>query len=222
MLTVRAARLSALLLALPCCDRRVDFDIPESSVAEAGDRATSDGGGDDTATEDGGPDGPHDCDDDDECAWAALHCDLLTGSCVECVVDDDCDTAGAPYCDRTLHRCVQCAVDQNCDDGFVCDSVIRHCRQRCDDDDDCPTGSHGCDERRRVCIACDDDDECQANDPASVCGIGGSACLACRLDEQCDGQLCDALTGQCVECLDTRDCPAANACDPRTLRCISR
>jgi Cys-rich repeat protein len=140
---------------------------------------------------------------------------------VECTVDDDCDGTTRPFCDRALHRCVECAVDEHCGDGFVCDTVVRRCIERCDDVDDCPTQSHGCDQRRRVCIVCDDDDECSRQAGGDVCGIGGSACVRCREDAQCDDGVCDTLTGECVECRDTLDCPAGGACDPETSRCVS-
>jgi len=216
------------LLFLLGCNHRFEFDVPRDGGedhAEADDDTSPPDGsaaGEDDSESDDEVEGPrtHDCDEDEECLWANLHCDLLTRVCVECVVDDDCG-GSKPYCDRSLHRCVECAVDQNCDDGFVCDGVVRRCQQRCDDDNDCPAQSHGCDERRRVCIACDADIECRGNAAGAVCGIGGDGCVQCRRDDQCEGTLCDVLSGQCVECRDTRDCAASSACDPQSSRCVA-
>lgn len=161
---------------------------------------------------------PSRCSADSDCGLASLHCDVATGRCFECVVDEDCSDDAGQRCEPLLHRCVQCLVARDCAAGFTCDPTTHRCLQSCVAENECAPEAHGCDERRGVCIACDEDDECEA----SYCAFDGTGCVECRVDSHCStGRACDILSGKCVQCRDTGDCAAGSACDPATDSCVA-
>lgn len=147
---------------------------------------------------------------------AGTHC--VEGQCAQCAADADCAAYGMPRCEPTRHRCVACVVTADCQDDFACDSLANRCLQTCEEDNTCPVGAHGCDERRQVCYQCDEDRECATSSVGHLCASDGSGCVQCRKDTDCPGQHCDQLSGRCVDCRDGRDC-SSQICDPTTFSC---
>jgi hypothetical protein len=161
---------------------------------------------------------PDDCSSDHDCALAALHCDVPSARCVECVVDEDCALQALARCDTERHRCIECSVDRDCSASYRCDGIGHRCMELCREEPDCSAGAHGCDERRGVCVACDDDHECDGA-AQRVCALDGSGCVECRSDSHCAAGLhCDPIQSLCVECRDGGDC-LDGLCDPSTHAC---
>ena len=149
---------------------------------------------------------------------AELHC---TGDvCSQCATDADCAPFDLPRCETTRHRCVACLATADCDAGFTCDALANRCLQSCKTDANCPTGSHGCDERRLVCYQCDDSEECATSSLGHLCASDGSGCVQCLKDADCPGQHCDPYAGRCVDCRSGQDCPS-QLCSPTTFTCLS-
>ena len=205
-----------LVVALACCsglpalgcEQGFYFDVPAAADPDAA--VTSPGGG---------PAAPRNaCISDDDCPPADLHCDAVKGSCVECVVDEDCAVHGLARCDTERQRCIECRVDRDCPASYRCDGIGQRCMEVCNEEPDCSAGAHGCDERRGVCIACDDDHEC-GGAALGFCAADGSRCVECRVDGHCaPGSYCDPVQNRCVECRDGRDC-MAGICAPATHTC---
>jgi hypothetical protein len=149
---------------------------------------------------------------------APLHC--AGDVCVQCAADADCERYDLARCDPTRHRCVACIGTADCESGFVCDELANHCLRQCNLDADCPAPADGCDGLRRVCYQCDEDEECLRSPLGHVCATDRSGCVHCRKDLDCQGQLCDQLTGRCVDCRDSGDC-SSGLCDPMTGSCIN-
>ena len=76
----------------------------------------------------------------------------VDGACAQCGTNADCAPYGLSRCDSTTARCVECVESTDCEDGSVCDTSSNHCLPACHEYEDCPRGSHGCDERRGVCV----------------------------------------------------------------------
>jgi hypothetical protein len=148
---------------------------------------------------------------------AGLRC--VDELCSQCVSDGDCAAYGSSRCEPSRHRCVSCLSSSDCALGFACDALANHCLPICHEDEDCPAGAHGCDERRAVCYQCDEDRECANAQAGHLCATDGSGCVECRKETDCPNRHCDQLTGRCVDCRDGRDC-ASLLCDSTTFACI--
>lgn len=206
-------------LSLIGCDQRFEYDLPRGGGATGGSDlggqaatggAAVSGGG-------GGSGGGAVCGAGPACP-AGLHC--VDGACSQCGSDTDCAVVDLLRCDPATHRCVQCLVAADCPSDFNCDPIARHCLRACGADLPCPEDAHGCDEERMVCYACDEDYECETSALGSLCAIDGRSCVQCRGSLGCElPQLCDDVTGRCVECRDGSDC-ASKLCDPQTYRCL--
>lgn len=146
-------------------------------------------------------------------------CDEATGTCVDCVDDDDCDNENRPYCGDD-NNCVECATDGDCvgnPDGPVCTSY-GFCSE-CGTNADCaghPNGEYCVDEW--FCGECLTEDHCTGDD---VCDDGRCACEdrfdRCFLDmatyvcgtyvDNCDGRFDCGECGEGGTCSDGgRDC----------------
>jgi hypothetical protein len=228
-------RLLALQVLLVGCNERFDFDIPDAGTGTGGDAAdaqvastggtgiaqvTSTGGtGTAQVTSGGGTGGTRPgCMNDSDCVLAALQCDPTGSRCVECTTDADCSRAEAPRCDGQLQRCVGCVGDADCSAGWECDALERRCAQTCEALAECAGEAHACLDGR--CLACDRDVECRDVE-GTVCSSSGLACVGCRDDAQCPTDLsCDVVTGRCVECVSSPDCPDGSFCHPTELTCL--
>jgi hypothetical protein len=81
------------------------------------------------------------CSSGSECAsrdGGGAACNADAGTCVECVVKEDCTTASKPVCDTSVNKCVGCLVSKTDCSGVapICDAQI--CRA-CKVDADCVT-----------------------------------------------------------------------------------
>jgi hypothetical protein len=134
-----------------------------------------------------------------------LLCDESDGSCVECLVNEDCDEA---ICEGGV--CVaegsDCSVDADCpvpenlclvascsSEGSVC----------VEQDKDC--GDLLCDESDGSCVECLVDQDC---DDVAICE--DNVCVPeepeCTIDADCVEGFCEPVSQSCVECLSDLDC----------------
>jgi hypothetical protein len=239
----------AFAFALVCgvrllgCDGRFDFDVPkhadedgglvheggagsgafEASPGDADSRADVGSVLDADAAGDATNDASRTCLIElSTCETVGLHCDALSGSCVECLQDADCAALGLARCDVAAHRCVQCGLDQDCAADYACEPLARVCVKRCREDVDCGSANLACDELRGVCIACANDANCEHAVSGPLCVRGGSSCVACRSDSDCSfpTRHCDAVSNRCVMCRDSRDCLGDHFCSPLVHLCI--
>jgi len=158
------------------------------------------------------------------CPIAALHCNTSNGACVACIADGDCTVAGLARCDTTLGRCVECVASATCPAGNVC--TDHRCVASCAGDSDdvsevvCPAATPHCDQTTRLC-GCASSTDCARSTAGPVCLPGPHVCGARAADADCPSTAarCDGLTGRCVVCIDTADCPSGTACDPSTGQC---
>lgn len=213
----------ACLLALSAlgCYQRLEFDVPKGAAGTSSAAGTGGSAGQAGAPSSGGA---RPCARDADCALVSLRCDLQSGICFECVADADCRAQGLSRCDSALHRCVECGIDQDCQVGFVCDLPSRLCAQTCVGDEACPTAAHDCDDTRRICVECEVDEEsgCMLDPNRPYCLVAGNRCAECLVDQHCaPGLRCDNLTGKCLGCRDSRDCPAMQACEPASHVCTA-
>jgi len=166
---------------------------------------------------------PPGCTKDGECGLAALHCDVVSGTCVACVTDDQCAAGDRHRCDAALHRCVECGVDGDCGAGRVCVPGTRRCATTCQQLSECVFLGDFCDMAKHICARCTDDSICKADPDTPICSPVGD-CVQCVTDATCPAgkPRCDRTTGNCVQCLGASDCGAsAPLCNPTTSACVT-
>ncbi len=236
-----------------------DDDTTDGTTADTGDDtgdATSDTTGDDTGdtgtdtddtdgtdgtdtTEDTGEttgpvEPPETCDSDIDCAAAAMVCDPLTETCVQCLFESDCDDfehcvdraclpftqcqnsldcvdlTDQPICDKVLGECVQCLGEEDCEDSQHC--VDQGCVDytNCVSSKDCEDAV--CDKALGECVDCLEDTDC-ADDQVCIQAVCETS-LACDSDLDCLdlNMLCDKVAGTCAACLVNADCPSVYFC----------
>lgn len=126
-------------------------------------------------------------------------CEPGTGTCVNCVSDDDCATEEAPHCDTGVNICRECLVSEHC----------TPLRPNCD--------------ASGTCSICQTDADCSGSTPA--CTASG-ACEECSPENKslCTGDtpLCDEEEFECVMCVTDDDCDTAagERCDLNTKTCV--
>jgi hypothetical protein len=153
------------------------------------------------------------CESDDDCHDDGLFCNGLE-TCVDNTCQAGTDPCPGQTCDEDSDTCVDCLVDGDCDDSFYCNGaetcVDGNCRPGTADP--CPEGQT-CDEDSDTCCtlseqACDDgiDNDCDAltdcsdtdcaGDPACgvVCGSRGDPCTD---DEDCCSNKCRKRRNKC-------------------------
>jgi hypothetical protein len=207
------------VLSSTACNERFEYDIPRGGAGTGGTGAAGQSVGG-SAVAGGGMAGaaPARCGTGPACP-SQLHC--VEGACTQCEADADCSAFGLLRCQPELRRCVECLATSDCPADFSCDVVAYRCLRTCGPDLPCPPDAHGCDEERMVCYACDEDRECEDSPLGSFCAADGSGCAPCRGTEGCaTDQLCDELSGACVECRDGSDCDSG-LCDPHGHTCLS-
>lgn len=176
-----------------------------------------------------------------DCPLASrMRCEPTSQLCVECLRNDDCESG---QCDTRSNRCVQCVQNEYCAKGYTCDLDTFQCFVGCagkSGGDNCPSAFPACDKtrgERGTCVECLQDAHCALG---QVCKRGSGDTLpkcvdGCRLNatgnannERCppadhpERTLCDdrmGPSGQCVECLTDRDCPATKTCDSALKVC---
>lgn len=139
------------------------------------------------------------------------------GPCME-------DTVCAPeVCDEVTGLCVECTIDDECDEGQLCDMGTRSCYTGCSDDDDCDA-TEECDLFFGQCVSvtppgCTNDLDCMANER---CDMETSTCqpiVGCISSDDCMlFEECNLVTNQCEStienpCDDTDDCETGFFCD---------
>ncbi len=163
------------------------------------------------------------CTKDTECGLAALHCDVVSGTCVACVSDDQCKAGDKHRCDAALHRCVECGVDGDCGANKVCVPGTRRCATTCTQLSDCVFLGDFCDTTKHICARCTDDSICNADPDTPICSPVDD-CVQCVTDATCPAAKprCDRTSGTCVQCLASADCASsAPLCNPTTSACVT-
>ncbi len=174
------------------------------------------------------------CVADADCkAPGAPRCLTSTGRCVACLMDTHC--AGHPdgtRCDGD-HRC-SCSLDKHCRLasawGGQCLGIGQQKRCGCVTHSDCPTNFHGpvCNVDIQRCT-CTSADLCTIT-PYTRCaaphaGAGYRQCRApCKADGDCKALpgLPRCVSGSCVQCTSSKDCPAATPhCDTQKRGCVT-
>jgi hypothetical protein len=169
--------------------------------------------------------GPFTCVGDGDCG-IRLRC--LAGACTECVNDGDCTPK---HCDLALRRCVDCTSVSQCPPGnaehpSTCTSDTRRCIIGCDDSGPlCPTGGprpFTCDDSGHICFECTTNAQCAGSLNGSLCHPTDLVCVQC-ITTCPNGLICDAVTGHCVGCRTSADCPTAAApiCSPAGYTCVA-
>ncbi len=217
------------------CNGQLRFDDPDGAVAVVTPDAGVLDAGDpidatvaveaSVPTPDAGGGGQARCVADPDCKLTTLHCDVVSGTCVACVVDAQCTTAGALRCDAALHRCVECGVDVDCGTDAKCEPITRRCVSTCKSLTGCHDFAPFCDISAGVCLRCHGDLECVIPGDARTCDPANGKCVQCVIDGQCRAPAlrCDRTTGTCAACLSASDCTTAGAplCDPSTKTCTA-
>lgn len=171
-------------------------------------------------------------------------CDLLTGLCVGCLTDFECESspAGALCLEG---RCVECkasedcAVNQvclpshicvECETSSDCDPARPQCMSNtcveCLNTGDCPVSRGQCFENR--CVECKDEFDCLAKPGQIRCQLELNQCVACTLDEHCDLASTQPHCGSdftCQACKGDEDCDYPGyslSCEVATGRCRFR
>ncbi|MDX1775552.1 MAG: hypothetical protein R3297_03125, partial [Desulfobulbales bacterium] len=125
-----------------------------------------------------------------------LVCNEVDGTCVECLLDTDCDDVGClrGICDEATNTCDAVPDDTWCEDGLFCSTDSCLDDGQCGTISTCPAYMDGCLEYG----ACDEvNDECVAIANDALCDDG----------KFCNGtETCDGTSG---ECLPGFFCPAA-------------
>ena len=189
-------------------------------VACNGDLALVSGQGGGTSFRDAAS--PAICRRDLDCGVSSLHCDIVTGACLPCLLDTHCTNGDLKRCDDATHRCVECGVNLDCGEGMICEPTTRRCVSVCaDSGPPCPSDTPICDGARGFCVACTNDGAC-ANADGHVCDVASGRCVQCRADTNCPIELprCEQSRGMCVRCLSSTDCASDQpVCDPGDWEC---
>ena len=159
------------------------------------------GGSSETDGEGGEDGGPIACLTTNDCPFGEF-CDLGTGTCVGCLLDEHCDLG--EVCLSTKECGVPgedgCATNADCPASLVCDASSAACVE-CVTASDCGFGE--------ACIAqrCVEDDQ----------GGGGSA--GCTSDADCSvyGQICDPVSLTCAPCMTDDQCGIGYSCSAGIL-----
>ena len=131
----------------------------------------------------------------------------LQNTCVQCTVDEDCQSAQNPYCNVTEGVCKQCMEGKPCPDPYVCDLEANVCRN-CLTDFDCISKngkSRFCNTTSYMCQGCLSDSNCGPN---SQC-LDGQCVYGCQGDADCttaEYPHCDTDIRRCVQCVNNGQC----------------
>ena len=164
--------------------------------------------------------GPETCSNNNDCS-IGLFCDLASGTCVDCLVDEHCDAGLECMANNTCGDGSLCTGDADCNGDLVCELSSGACVE-CTADSHCPTGStcqlNSCVESGNSgAPTCTTQADC---DPIGyICDFGAGECVPCSADAQCgDGRVCNA--GVCVnDNTGSSGCQLTSECNG--LACIS-
>jgi len=129
-----------------------------------------------------------------------------------CPAGQTCDTASGE-CVAQLEICDVCIKDDECGYGARCAVVGNNkvCVPECLTGGACASGG--------TCTSVQGVDVCM---PAgSVCCFGEGCPSGCQSSQDCGGltPVCDTLTGECVECSNSSQCPGGGFCNTETNTC---
>jgi hypothetical protein len=128
-----------------------------------------------------------------------------------CTSDDQCGGRRFRRCDIRSGRCVECTMQSDCAPPTVCDVFTERCAIPCQTGDDClTTAQTRCDPNRHVCVGCTSSDQCVS--PTRFCEPTYGQCVECLDSRQCEPWFCSPFRNECVECLDNQHCPPGEAC----------
>jgi hypothetical protein len=153
-----------------------------------------------------------------DCEAPADHCDVASGTCVQCLKDADCAGFGHGRCDTSSDTCVECLGDSDCAgsaNGTHCLVSAGLCGP-CATSADCPSGEacfwQSSSTMSMASFACVD---CKGTAESPTCG-GYSTCTAdaaghptCTLDtdqQTCLGALQCFNDNVPVDCVDDPNC----------------
>ena len=152
------------------------------------------------------------CQDDADCVEGRI-CEA--GGCVESCLTRACP--GTRVCDVQSGRCPQpeqCFSNDDCDAPSRCDIATNACVASCNGAAPCE-GGLTCDDELLICRGCLDVSDCP-NDRWTCNGNTGvcDAPEACVENVDCpDAQVCDVVTGECVEgCANDGECAGNQVC----------
>lgn len=130
-----------------------------------------------------------------------------------CFDDSDCFGVN-PYCDIQTGQCEPCLVDEHCEADFVCHQ--NDCIPQCFSDADCEAPKSYCAEDG-ACYECLEDSHCTPDEPLCLVEPEVGSCVECFVDEDCGGDTpwCTS-NNDCVECLEHSDCAEQDHCDQNT------
>ena len=132
---------------------------------------------------------------------------------------DECDCEEGRLCDRRTQTCVGCLDESDCAVGEYCDPDSQECVTGCWDSDGCDDPTPHCDQGAHVCVACLLDEHCDG----AVCDPDTLSCVGCLDDADCADPtpLCDLAENTCVGCTTDADCDDPTpVCDERTASCV--
>ena len=162
-------------------------------------------------------------------------CNPQTDTCVECLVDTDCNMGTGNtrrLCKLETNTCVECKDDLHCLDTAIgkCNLDTNTCIQ-CYDSDHCNNlgENYRCDLSTKICVQCLTDRDCGVGSSSVLearCYTPTSTCVMCLIDDDCSGNpigiRCKPETHQCAECLQDSHCPLDRpSCDRFTNRCYA-
>jgi len=117
------------------------------------------------------------------------------------------DTAVTPGDDKS---CGECKVDSDCGGDFQCIPLLNgsFCAKKCAADGECKSGYK--------CEKASSGADAQKNCVLPTFSCNGCAVTGCEAGKKCnlkvDPPTCDAVKGQCEECLQDKDCDTGFAC----------
>lgn len=235
-------------LASPACSSSVDTGTggaggsPATSTGNAsggagGDQTTSTSAGGAGGENTGGAGGAIGCQSDADCTNDpnGTICNVDTGECVGCLVDNDlciqgqycepsvqqctvgctddtdCEAGGDLVCDVATHQCVGCTIDTDCPGGSICSGV--NCVPGCSGTQSCQVGFSCC---NAICydLAVDEN---HCGDCATICEALPQAEALCAVG-LCDLGPCVAPYADCngdengAACASDADCEANEVC----------
>jgi hypothetical protein len=201
--------LLAVLLGVPAlasfagaCSGGADSDFAASGASGEG------GAGATTSTTGGGQGG--------ETASTTTSSTSGTGGSMPqgCVSDAECTVDPTkPYCDLNTGKCVGCLVDNDlCPPAQYCNPTTDMCDVGCNDASDCSGGGQNlfCDQNTHACVGCILDDDCPGGSicVSQTCVPGCTPNHACQPGFSCCGSSCFDLS------TNVNNCGACNApCD---------
>jgi hypothetical protein len=164
-----------------------------------------------------------DCEAGEVCNTTTYTCETVQTGCQS---DADCAEG---VCNTTTEQCVECMVDGDCETGEVCNLTTYTCELEltgCTADADCVGDPAGevCNTTSGACVECMIDGDCETGE---TCNMTTYTCEAeqtnCSSNADCvgaaAGEICDTVSGLCVECLVDENCETGEVCNMTTYTC---